>query len=160
MGDWGATWNVRYYSDQTENCQAFEDYGYGFLCTDTDRIIAVPTDANGNGVWDGEAGGDAFTQRDAAENHIGATTYHDVSVYWNAPWNAKVTVGVNNMFDKDPPRRVDGVRQLVRSAVRNPGPVLLLPLLAEVLIDLVHAAHRYGPARGRSFLWRAACYTD
>ncbi|MFD0739300.1 TonB-dependent receptor plug domain-containing protein [Lysobacter koreensis] len=102
-GDIGATWNMRYFSSQTENCQTLEDYGYGFLCTDTDRIIAIPTDANGNGVWDGEAGGDAFDQRNAAERHIGATTYHDASVYWNAPWNAKITVGVNNIFDKDPP---------------------------------------------------------
>ena len=23
--------------------------------------------------------------------------------YWNAPWNAKVTFGVNNVFDKNPP---------------------------------------------------------
>ncbi len=103
MGDFGATWNMRYYSSQTENCQALEDYGYGFLCTDTDRIIAVPNDANGNGVWDGTAGGDNFTQRNAAERHIGAVTYHDVSAYWNAPWNAKITVGINNVFDKDPP---------------------------------------------------------
>ena len=58
MGDWGATWNVRYYSSQNENCQALEDYGFGYLCTDPDRIIAVPSDTNGNGVWDGTAGGD------------------------------------------------------------------------------------------------------
>jgi iron complex outermembrane receptor protein len=103
MGDWGATWNVRYYSSQTENCQALEDYGYGYLCTDTDRVVAIPSDTNGNGVWDGTAGGDELVQRNAAERHIGAVTYHDVSVYWNAPWNAKITVGINNLFDKDPP---------------------------------------------------------
>jgi iron complex outermembrane receptor protein len=54
-------------------------------------------------VWDGETGGDSIVATPAAENHIGATTYHDVSAYWNAPWNAKITVGVNNVFDKDPP---------------------------------------------------------
>ena len=27
----------------------------------------------------------------------------DVSVYWKAPWNARVTLGVNNVFAKDPP---------------------------------------------------------
>ncbi|MGO4223064.1 TonB-dependent receptor [Lysobacter sp. TAF61] len=102
-GDWGATWNVRYFSDQTEPCQTFEDYGYGWLCTTTDRFVGVPTDTNGNGVWDGEAGGDSVTQVAANEHHIGATTYHDVSVYWNAPWNAKVTLGINNIFDKNPP---------------------------------------------------------
>ncbi|SFK38692.1 TonB-dependent receptor domain-containing protein [Lysobacter sp. cf310] len=102
-GDIGATWNIRYYSSQTENCQALEDYGYAFLCSDPDRIVAIPTDANNNGVWDGVGGGDTFTQRNAAERHIGATTYHDASFYWNAPWNAKITIGVNNIFDKNPP---------------------------------------------------------
>jgi iron complex outermembrane receptor protein len=24
-------------------------------------------------------------------------------VYWNAPWNARVALGVNNAFDEDPP---------------------------------------------------------
>jgi iron complex outermembrane receptor protein len=103
LGDWGATWNVRYYSDQTEPCQTFEDYGYGWLCTTTDRFRSQPTDVNGNGIWDGEAGGDGFTVIAANEHHVGASTFHDAAVYWNAPWNAKVTVGINNIFDKNPP---------------------------------------------------------
>ncbi|WP_342315972.1 TonB-dependent receptor [Lysobacter sp. FW306-1B-D06B] len=102
-GDWGATWNVRYYSSQNEPCQAFEDYGYAWLCTTTGRTRSVPTDSNGNGIWDGPAGGDSFTSIAANEHHIGASTFHDASVYWNAPWNAKVTVGINNLFDKNPP---------------------------------------------------------
>ncbi|MBU8976643.1 MULTISPECIES: TonB-dependent receptor [unclassified Lysobacter] len=103
MGDWGATWNVRYYSSQSEPCQNFEDYGYSFLCTDHTRTTGLPTDSNGNGVWDGTAGGDAITPVASAEHHIGSTTYHDVSAYWNAPWNARITVGINNLFDKNPP---------------------------------------------------------
>ena len=34
---------------------------------------------------------------------MASTTYHDISGYWNAPWNAKIVLGVNNAFDKDPP---------------------------------------------------------
>ena len=104
MADWGATWNVRYYSAQDEPCAAaYEDYGFGYLCTDADRVVGIPSDTNSNGVWDGIAGGDTIQTRRGAEHHIGATTYHDVSVYWNAPWNAKVTLGINNVFDKNPP---------------------------------------------------------
>lgn len=101
-GDIGATWNLRYFSSQEEGCQGLEDYGYGFLCTDTDRFVGVPRDVNNNGVWDGE-GIDEIRATPAAQHHIGAATYHDVSLYWNAPWNAKLTVGVNNLFDKSPP---------------------------------------------------------
>lgn len=76
MGDFGATLFSRYYSRQEEECPfGSNDYGYGELCNDFE-----------NGL-----------------NRIGATTYHDVSVFWKAPWNAKVTLGVNNVFDKQPP---------------------------------------------------------
>ncbi|WP_462114999.1 TonB-dependent receptor domain-containing protein, partial [Lysobacter xanthus] len=84
-GDFGATWFTRYYSRQTESCPFYyNDYGFGTLCND------ATVDAN-NIVQAG------------SQNTIGGTTYNDLSVYWKAPWNAKVTVGVNNVFDKEPP---------------------------------------------------------
>ena len=36
-------------------------------------------------------------------NHLGATTYHDMQVRYSTPWNATVSVGANNVFDKVPP---------------------------------------------------------
>ncbi|AXK73693.1 TonB-dependent receptor [Lysobacter sp. TY2-98] len=85
MGDFGATWFTRYFSRQEENCPFYyNDYGFGQLCND------ATVDANG-------------VVQPGSKNHIGGTTYHDVSVYWKAPWDAKVTVGVNNAFDKEPP---------------------------------------------------------
>jgi iron complex outermembrane receptor protein len=33
-------------------------------------------------------------------NRVGAVTFHDVSARWSAPWNATVSVGVNDVFDK------------------------------------------------------------
>ena len=121
QGDWGATWNVRFYSGQEEDCQTMVDYGYSFLCSDPDRYIAVPEDTNGNGRWDGTTGGDSLVPTQAARNHVGAVTYHDASVYWNAPWNAKVTIGVNNLFDKDPPRSVDAFANSFDPQYEVPG---------------------------------------
>jgi iron complex outermembrane receptor protein len=86
MGDWGATWATRFYSKQDENCQFMVDYGYGDLCSDPDRYIDTP---------DGPV--------NAAQNRLGGATYHDATVYWKAPWNAKITLGVNNITDKTPP---------------------------------------------------------
>ncbi|MBL8262696.1 MAG: TonB-dependent receptor [Xanthomonadaceae bacterium] len=74
-GDWGATWFTRYYSRQTESCETLDFYGFGDLCSDPANI----------------------------ENKLGGTTYHDATVFWKAPWNAKITLGVNNIFSKDPP---------------------------------------------------------
>jgi len=120
-GDWGATWNVRYFSDQVEDCQNFVDYGYSFLCSDPNHSIAVPEDTNGNGIWDGPAGGDSLVNQPDARNHIGATTYHDVSVYYSTPWNAKVALGVNNVFDKDPPRSVSAFANSFDPQYEIPG---------------------------------------
>jgi outer membrane receptor protein involved in Fe transport len=90
MGDVGATLFTRYYSRQEEDCPfGYNDYGFGELCSD------VTTRADGSIIHD--------DPNNPALNHIGGTTYHDVSVYWKAPWNAKVTLGVNNVFDKAPP---------------------------------------------------------
>jgi iron complex outermembrane receptor protein len=87
LGDWGATWNVRYYSDLDEDCSGFNRANTLLLCSDPDRIV------------NNQAG----TPVAAPENNISATTYHDLSVYWNAPWNARIALGVNNAFDEDPP---------------------------------------------------------
>ena len=85
MGDVGATLFTRYYSRQEETCPFYyNDYGFGELCNDS--IV----DANG-------------VNQPGSQNKIGGTTYHDVSMYWKAPWNAKITLGVNNVFDKQPP---------------------------------------------------------
>ena len=86
MGDFGATWFTRFYSRQEETCPFYyNDYGFGELCSD------AVVDADG-------------IVQAGSQNKIGGTTYHDVSVFWKAPWNARITVGVNNLFDKQPPR--------------------------------------------------------
>ncbi len=120
MGDWGATWASRYYSRQDEDCQFMVDYGFDGFCSDENRFI---DDVDGNPVQ-------------AAQNKLGGTTYHDVSVYWNAPWNARVTLGVNNIGDKDPPISVLDLRQQLRPAVRSPGPVPVHAVQPALLIPL------------------------
>ena len=82
MGDWGATWNMRYYSAMDEDCSGFNAANTQLLCSDPDRRISTGA---------------------APENEVEATVYNDASVYWNAPWNAKIAVGINNILDEDPP---------------------------------------------------------
>lgn len=86
-GDWGATWNIRYYDGQDEDCSGFNAANTQLLCSDPDRIV------------DNEAGNPVA----APENYIPSVTYNDASVFWNSPWNARITLGVNNILDRDPP---------------------------------------------------------
>ena len=36
-------------------------------------------------------------------NHMGGTIYNDLQVRYSTPWNAIVSIGANNLFDRDPP---------------------------------------------------------
>ncbi|MET3931592.1 iron complex outermembrane receptor protein [Lysobacter sp. OAE881] len=82
-GDFGATWGMRYKSGLDETCVLDNDDGLAdAYCSDPDRVTA-----------DGPA----------PRNYLGAVTYHDIQVRYNTPWNATVSVGANNVFDKEPP---------------------------------------------------------
>jgi outer membrane receptor protein involved in Fe transport len=91
MGDFGATWNVRYFSGQDEECSV-PLAERAAICSDPDRFT------------DNSITGDP--QR-SPQNYIPSVTYNDASVYWKAPWNARITLGANNILDRDPPRSVD-----------------------------------------------------
>ncbi len=83
LGDFGATWGMRYYSSQKEKC-AYDKTG-GPECNIPDYTAPDV----GPGLY--------------PLNRVGALTLHDLSARWNAPWNATVSVGVNNAFDKKLP---------------------------------------------------------
>jgi iron complex outermembrane receptor protein len=79
MGNFGATWSLRYYG-------AFRD-----LCWNVDPAIECnqPT-------YEGKNWG-------TGANRKGASVYHDVQFRYNTPWNGSVQVGVNNLFRKERP---------------------------------------------------------
>ncbi len=73
LGDFGATWTARYYSSMMEECS------YDDECNMPD-YISPSTGAQ-------------------PMRRTGANTFHDLQFRWNAPWNATVSVGANNVFD-------------------------------------------------------------
>ncbi|GAB3341734.1 TonB-dependent receptor plug domain-containing protein [Marilutibacter aestuarii] len=75
MGDWSATWGMRYYSGVKESCY-FDD-----RCS-LPNYSAPETQGNITPL-----------------NELGSNTFHDLQVSWSAPWNATVAVGANNVFD-------------------------------------------------------------
>ncbi len=76
LGDFGINYGLRYKSGMTEDCP--------FDPADTDVFGYCSDGENGT-------------------NHIGATTYHDVQFRYNTPWNGTVMLGLNNVWDKQPP---------------------------------------------------------
>jgi outer membrane receptor protein involved in Fe transport len=89
-GNWGASWQMRYIHHQDEGCGDNFD-GSATLSLSALDLCSQPYKE----YW--------FTG-DEGTNTLGSTTYHDVQVTYDTPWyNSRITLGVNNVTDKDAP---------------------------------------------------------
>jgi len=89
LGDWGASVTARYLSALDETCA---------VVVNTANTIGQPELANlctSPDVVDPQFGGPT--------NKLDDTWYFDMQVSWDAPWNARISGGIRNMFDEDPP---------------------------------------------------------
>ncbi|WP_020651572.1 TonB-dependent receptor plug domain-containing protein [Massilia niastensis] len=77
LGNWSATWTARYQSGVNDECW---DVQAGIECN---RL-------NDKGEWG------------TGVNKLGSLTYHDVNVGYKTPWNGRIALGINNLFDKGP----------------------------------------------------------
>jgi len=95
-GNWDATWGIQYVHGSVENCGIPEAFGF---CNAQDN--------NGN-----------FNQR-----KIGAVTFHDVQAsYHLSEYDTRLTIGVQNIFDKGPPLSTSAFANSYSSAdYRTPG---------------------------------------
>jgi outer membrane receptor protein involved in Fe transport len=90
MGPWTANWTTRYIGRIT--------VGYANQCLGPSAAEFDGPD--GNGACDNYVGEDTGF----AVQHYGAVTYHNASLGYNIePINTFVQVGVDNIFDKQPP---------------------------------------------------------
>ncbi|UNK50785.1 TonB-dependent receptor [Lysobacter sp. S4-A87] len=114
MGDWGVSWFVRYFSPQEEICLGpnVPANQRAQLCSDPTRRTAL--DGNDPGLAP-----DAPAARPL--NRIPSATYNDMQVSWQAPWNAKVSLGINNIFDRDPPVAITAFANSFDPAYDVPG---------------------------------------
>ncbi|MEB2240262.1 TonB-dependent receptor domain-containing protein [Xanthomonas campestris] len=103
LGDVGGSASMRYYSSQVENCTGANvatPANVALLCSDPNRVTSAGA---------------------APRNHVPSVTYTDLAAYWKAPWNARVTVGVNNAFDRDPPQAATAFANSFDSQYEIPG---------------------------------------
>ncbi|HET7845349.1 MAG TPA: TonB-dependent receptor [Xanthomonadales bacterium] len=82
-GDWSASVVARYVSGTDERCDTPVAFGQPGLCSDPD-------------VEDPQF-------RGGPVNHLDDTWYFDLQGSWDAPWQARITAGIRNAFDEDPP---------------------------------------------------------
>lgn len=110
-GDWGATAQAQYYSKLHEDCSGVTDTADGLgkpelrnLCSEPDRVVDV------DGV-----------PTAMPRNTMSSTWYFDLQGRWTAPWNATISAGIQNLFDKDPPKCFSCFANTMDAAYRTPG---------------------------------------
>ena len=105
FGAVGISWMVRYYSSMKEACTYFTPQLADTAANRPNRAPPVTDDHlecneivySPSGVL--LANGDpasALTRR----RRVGSTTFNDVQIRYNTPWNATVAIGANNVFEK------------------------------------------------------------
>jgi iron complex outermembrane receptor protein len=87
-GSFGVSWNSRYFSSMKENCTYFLA-GSTSPNLECSEIGFAP---NGNIT--------GTTSQLTRRNRNGSNTFHDLQVRWNAPWDATIAVGANNLFER------------------------------------------------------------
>lgn len=106
MGDFDASWAMRYYSRLEEDCTAYANlFEYGI--SPTELCPNDINDENGNYL--------------RSENDIGSRVYHDIQFGVKLPWNGKVSIGGRNVFGKEPPRTINSFAHSFDGAYDLPG---------------------------------------
>ena len=85
LGNWSATWGLRYMSAVQDACLSRPK---GWECNLPD-VVRPGFSAPG-------------------ANRLGSLTYHDFNVGYNTSWKGRILVGVNNAFNKKPRFTLDG----------------------------------------------------
>ena len=78
MGNWSATWGVRYFSPVKDNCWDVQEL---IEC----NMPTFETADNGTGA-----------------NKLGSYVIHDMNVGFKTSWDGRIMFGINNVFDKSP----------------------------------------------------------
>jgi len=98
---WSVNWKSRYIHRSVATCaQLFRANNPGLCTQPTNSFLSV-------------AGTPLLLARDS----VGGTTFHDVSVAYKTSFDSSLRVGINNVFDKEPPVQRDGTTNSYDSAV-------------------------------------------
>lgn len=106
--NWGVSATSRYYSALQENCSRLKGSGYEYLCSRPLNGSAITAESH------------PF-QGASILNKLPSRWYLDLQTYWDAPWNARVTAGIQNVLGKDPPVAYSAFANSFDAAYPLPG---------------------------------------
>ncbi|HZH42997.1 MAG TPA: TonB-dependent receptor [Lysobacter sp.] len=99
MGSFGVSWIARYYSGMKETCTYFTPTSAANANQGVQPVTVDHLECNDIGYAPtGNLTG--TTSQLTRRRHVGSNTFNDVQFRWEAPWNATIAVGANNVFEK------------------------------------------------------------
>lgn len=118
--DWNASLTAIYLSRQVEVCTNVTGVAAGLnkpelraLCSNADNRRTEFTLVNGVPT--------AVPDQAYPINELPVTVYFDAQAGWASPWNSNITVGVRNLFDKEPPYAYSAFANTFDPNYRVPG---------------------------------------
>ncbi|CCQ10547.1 TonB-dependent receptor [Pseudoalteromonas luteoviolacea B = ATCC 29581] len=118
----GASITAQYLSKQIETCanivsasKALNQPELADLCSDKDHK------GNIYAFIPGTSNVDVRPDQELPENKLSPTVYFDAQGNWFTPWDSTVTVGIRNLFDKEPPKAYSAFANTYDPAYRIPG---------------------------------------
>lgn len=127
LGDFSTTLTFEYRSRVRESCNNVFNTATALgnqvnpsffdlrnLCSNPDYTVDVATFRPGTNEL-------VFTPARTPVNMLGGVTYTHLQTTWSAPWNAKITAGARNLFDKDPPFSSDAFANSYDAQYLIPG---------------------------------------
>lgn len=125
LADWSVTASAEYHSKVQESCtnvnntaNALGNVDPAFrelrnLCSDPNRII--------NGYFLVPGGAIEARPIGSPVNELDKVVYIDLQASWNSPWNGRISGGVRNLFDEEPPYASDAFANTFDAQYRIPG---------------------------------------
>lgn len=126
MGDWSLTATMEYRSRVRESCTNVNNTANALavvnpafrelrnLCSNPDFLINQYRFRPGTAIIES-------VPTVTPINFLGGTTYTHLQGSWKTPWNANLSVGVRNLFDKDPPFSSDAPQNSFDAQYLIPG---------------------------------------
>ncbi|GAA4860499.1 TonB-dependent receptor domain-containing protein [Luteimonas vadosa] len=97
MGRFGVSWMTRYFSKMEEACTYFTPNASNVPAVTVDHLECNDIQFRPTGALNADGTPRSSLSR---RREVGSTTFNDVQVRYQTPWDATIAVGANNVFEK------------------------------------------------------------
>ncbi|UCX03639.1 TonB-dependent receptor [Shewanella glacialimarina] len=119
--DFFASVTAQFLSKQTENCSNVITVATGLNQPELRDLCSNPDNMATSYAFKPGTTEVVATEVSAPENELSPTVYFDTQAGWNTPWESTVSVGIRNLFDKEPPLAYSAFANTYDPSYRIPG---------------------------------------